>query len=224
LASSSIVPRSRGRRKVSDAGRRIADMLAQPAPEGSFMRQPGIAVACLLAVCLLVSAPGAADARQRLVEGSIGLEGTVSRLGQLEETPFGFTGRFTVDFDRRVSVDVAVVRFPQKVGGNFGERIWLAGARVRVWSGESRLYARARAGRIYFGGSFFEGVFPDRTLSAFDVGATIEDDLTPHFVWRMEVGDLIIPFDGVEYAEAGPPRLLRTTHNLIISTGVALRF
>jgi hypothetical protein len=188
------------------------------------MRQLGRLPVGLLAVCLLLASPLAADARQRRIEGSVGLEGTVGRLGQLEETPFGFTGRFTVDFARRVVADVAIIRFPQKVGGNFGERIWLAGARIRVWNGESRAYARVRAGRIHFGGSFFEGVFPDRTLRAFDVGATIEDDLTPHFVWRLEVGDLIIPFDGLEYAEAGPPRVLRTTHNLIISTGVALRF
>jgi hypothetical protein len=168
-----------------------------------------------------VAAPAEA---QRLVEGSVGFEGTVGRFGQIEETPFGFTARMTVDVGRRVGVEAAWVRFPEKRGGSFGERIWLVGARVRVWQADSRLYLRARAGRIFFAGALFATAFPTQRHPAFDLGATLEDDLTPNFVWRLEAGDLIVPLGGIEYFDAGPPRILRTTHNLMSSTGVALRF
>ena len=172
----------------------------------------------------LLPAPAAA---QRLVEASVGLEGTVSRFGQIEETGFGFSLRFGVDFARRVTAELALIRFPEKVGGHFGQRIWLVGGRVRVWQAErdgARLFARFRAGRVFYGGSFFERALPERRYPAFDVGATVENDLTPYFVWRIEAGDLIVPFDNVLFTEAGPPRILKTTHNLMISTGVAFRF
>ena len=188
------------------------------------MRQHNPLIACLVGVCAFLGAFPAAAAAQRFVEVTAGLEGNVGRFGQLEETPFGFSGRFSVDFARRVSAELALIRFPEKRGGNFGERIWLAGGRVLVWSRDARLYARVRAGRIFFGGSIFETAFPTLHHDVYDLGATIEDDLNRYFVWRIEVGDMIIPLKGIEYTEAGPPRILKTTHNVMMSTGVAVRF
>jgi hypothetical protein len=175
-----------------------------------------------LAACIAWGSPAEAQA----VSGSVGVDGTHVRFLALGEGPVGAGVRLTLGLPLgAIAVDAAWSGFPANPSGNFGERLWLAGVRVRLPIQWQAIYLRARAGRVFFGGSYFDGRLSDRRQPAFDVSLTFERAFSRRLLGRVDVGDLIVPFGDATYLGLDPvPERPGTTHNVMLGAGLALRF
>jgi hypothetical protein len=177
--------------------------------------------ACAIVTSLTIAAMDASPVAAQALEASVGVQGMLLKLNAVGEGAAGFGFRATLDASR-VGLDGELSRFPENPSGNFGERLWLAGARIRLRGRQSRLLARARGGRIAFNGSFFDLRLSDRRHPAYDFGLTYERAASS-VLFRIDVGDVIVPFGGASYRVGPQPRLLGVTHNLLVAVGFGLR-
>jgi hypothetical protein len=175
-------------------------------------------------VLVMVGSCATAAAAQRL-DVSIGIDGMAIRFHALGENPVGGGLRATIDLGPILGFDGEYAGLPANPSGNFGERLRLAGVRLRLPLESRQLFVRVRAGSVYFGGSFFDGRLSSRTRPAIDLGLTFEKRLASHAVVRLDVGDLIVSFAGATYLGIHPtPDTLETTHNPMVAAGFAVRF
>src|SRR5262245_38417363 len=181
------------------------------------MNRMGLALVMVASCATALAAQG--------LDLSIGVDGIAIRLPALGENPVGGGVRATFDVGPILGFDGEYAGLPANPSGNFGERLRLAGVRLRLPLESRDLFARVRAGSVYFGGSFFDGRLSSRTRPAIDVGLTFEKRLASHAVVRLDVGDLIVRFEGATYLGIHPtPTTLETTHNPLVAAGFAMRF
>lgn len=145
---------------------------------------------------------------------------------QGKEVGFGFGagGRFTYNLTRHIAVDSEFLDDEGGVTMTQG----FAGAKVGVRNKIAGVFVKARPGFM----TNFAKPAPDFATSfnteplskfAFDVGAVVEFYPSRHTAFRVDVGDVIIPF-GNDPILASGPRRLGTTHNLQYSLGFGVRF
>jgi hypothetical protein len=150
--------------------------------------------------------------------------------GPVGEKALGIGGRFGYRLIPCLGLDAEVDHFPQNPSGNFGETLALFGVKVGQEFGNIGLFAKARAGAVHFGGSFFKQRLSKNTFPAVDLGGVIEFYPRRHFLLRLDLGDTIIPFSGADYlgpigSPTGPVfTRLGTTHNLQVGFGLGFWF
>lgn len=183
------------------------------------------AVAFLFAWLICASVTCAQDEVPKFEAGA---QMTILRLSEVRENPVGVGGRFHYNFHRAVALDTEVSYFPQDPSGNFGETLALFGARAGKRWDQIGVFAKARAGVIHFGGSFFDLRLSEKTHPAFDVGGTLEYYAGRRVILRFDASDLIVPYGDTTIVTGTLPPLqllrLGTQHNLHTTVGVAFRF
>jgi len=148
---------------------------------------------------------------------------------QGKEVGFGWGagGRFTYNLTRHIAVDSELNAFLDDEGGITMTQ-GFAGAKVGARNKIVGVFVKARPG---FMTNFakpapdFATTFNTEPLSkfAFDVGAVFEVYPSRHTAFRVDVGDVIIPFGNDTILASGPAKL-GTTHNFQYSLGFSLRF
>lgn len=183
------------------------------------------AVGVLFALLICASVTCAQD---ELPKFEAGAQMSILRLKEIRENPVGVGGRFHYNFHRSFALDNEVNYFPENPSGNFGETLALFGVRAGKRWDQVGVFAKARAGVIHFGGSFFDLRLSEKTHPAFDVGGVLEYYVGRRVILRFDASDLIVPYGDTTIVTGllPPIQLMRlgTQHNLHTSVGVAFRF
>jgi len=140
---------------------------------------------------------------------------------------WGMGGRFTYNLNRHVAVDSELNAFLDDEGNTLATQ-GFAGAKVGVRNKVAGVFFKARPG---FMTNFakpapnYATTFASERLDkfAFDVGAVVEFYANRHLSFRVDAGDVIIPFGNDPVVGATPLRP-GTTHNFQYSLGLSLRF
>ncbi len=148
------------------------------------------------------------------------------------EKPLGIGGRFGYNATNWLTAESELSYFPQNPSGNFGETLAVFGPKVGCrfsdvpGVGDMGVFFKARPGVINFGGPFFtERNVANRTKFAFDVGVVWERYFRTYGVFRIDIGDVIIPFgDAALSVGSIQPVYPHTSHNLHATFGVGVRF
>src|SRR6267378_3693033 len=129
---------------------------------------------------------------------------------------FGIGGRFTYNLNRHIAIDTEWNGFLEDEGSIIANQGFV-GPKVGVRNKLVGVFAKARPG---FSTNFARPA-PDYATSfaydsvdkfALDVGAVFEVYPSRHTIFRVDVGDVIIPF-GNDLVLAPEPRRVGTTHN-----------
>ena len=140
---------------------------------------------------------------------------------------FGIGGRFTYNLNRHIAIDTEWNGFLEDEGSIIANQGFV-GPKVGVRNKLVGVFAKARPG---FSTNFARPA-PDYATSfaydsvdkfALDVGAVFEVYPSRHTIFRVDVGDVIIPF-GNDLVLAPEPRRVGTTHNFQYSLGFSVRF
>ncbi|HMF54829.1 MAG TPA: hypothetical protein VK619_00595 [Pyrinomonadaceae bacterium] len=132
---------------------------------------------------------------------------------------WGAGGRFTYNINEYVALDNEVDFFlpdegpPYATQGLFGVKV---GKRIR----DVGVFVKARPGfqtNLLVNGR-------EQTRFAFDVGAVAEAYPNRHLVLRFDASDVIIPFNNNLVGVGSRAQRVGTTHNLLISFGIGVRF
>jgi hypothetical protein len=181
---------------------------------------------------LAASAPNAhAQSRSETPKVEIGAQYTLLRIsgfGGSDATDNGVGGRITFNVNDKVGIEGEYNFFPEgrinfanrsaildsnRTQGLFGVKYAIAR------SNSAAIFAKARPGFMRFTqGTPAAGTSSNETQFAFDYDGVIELYPARAIALRFDVGDTVIRFDNPVFANPF------FTHNLQISTGVALRF
>jgi Outer membrane protein beta-barrel domain len=140
---------------------------------------------------------------------------------------WGMGGRFSYNVTRNIAIDTELNGFLDDEGGVVATQ-GFAGAKVGVRNKLVGVFVKARPGFM----TNFAKPLPDYATTfnteklnkfAFDVGAVFEVYPSKHTTFRVDVGDVIIPFGNDPIVANGPQRL-GTTHTFQYSLGFGLRF
>jgi len=141
---------------------------------------------------------------------------------------WGMGGRFTYNVTKHIAIDSELNGFLDDEGGVTNTQAFV-GAKVGVRNKLAGVFVKARPGLM----TNFAKPLPDfpttfRTEKlnkfAMDVGAVFEFyGGSRHWTFRVDVGDVIVPFGNDPILASGPQRL-GTTHNFQYSLGVGFRF
>src|SRR5262249_48148839 len=155
----------------------------------------------------------------------LGLQLSSTKLSQIEEGAFGIGGRFHYNLSPHWALDTEISHFLENPSGNFGETLVLAGVRVGKRFDRWGVFAKARAGAIHFGGSFFDLRLDEKTHPAFDLGGVAEFYPSRLTVVRFDAGDTIIAYRGATFLPGSSPVPVRlgTTNNFSLALGFGLR-
>ncbi|HEU0176913.1 MAG TPA: outer membrane beta-barrel protein [Blastocatellia bacterium] len=183
------------------------------------------------ALLLMVPAQNAqAQSRSETPKVEFGAQYTVLRIngfGPVDATDNGVGGRLTFNISDNLGVEGVVNFFPQgRI--NFAnpssildsDRMQgLFGVKYGIRSKSAGIFAKVRPGFVRFSqGTPAVGTASSSTQFALDYGGVIELYPARPFALRFDVGDTIIRYDNPVFVNPF------FTHNLQISTGVALRF
>ncbi|HZF41621.1 MAG TPA: outer membrane beta-barrel protein [Blastocatellia bacterium] len=189
----------------------------------------GMAAAASLLAAL---APNAhAQSRSETPKVEIGAHYTLLRIsgfGSNDATDSGVGGRVTYNVNSKVGIEGEYNFFPEgrlnfatlstvldsnRTQGLFGVKYAIAR------SNSAAIFAKARPGFMRFSqGTPAVGTSSNETQFAFDYGGVVELYPSRAIALRFDVGDTLIRYDNPVFANPF------FTHNLQISTGVALRF
>ena len=141
---------------------------------------------------------------------------------------FGVGGRFTYNLNRYFAVDSELNGFVPDEGPIYAAQGFV-GPKVGVRSKYVGVFAKARPG---FSTNFsrplpnYATTFATESVDkfAFDVGGVFEAYPSRHTAFRVDVGDVIIPFGNDLILSRGVPTRVGTTHNLQYSLGFSIRF
>jgi hypothetical protein len=148
----------------------------------------------------------------------------------------GLSGRFHYNFNDHLALDAEVFGLPgpnpKDFSSNTGGTTGLFGVRTGFRTGndfsERGLFLRARTGFVHVGPNVGEPAVVG-THPALDIGPTFE--LYPHrnAAFRLDLGDVIIPYgNAIIFRSDSSGRLiplrLGTQHNFLLGFGFAIRF
>lgn len=140
---------------------------------------------------------------------------------------WGMGGRFSYNLTKNIAIDTELNGFLDDEDGVVATQ-GFAGAKVGVRNKLGGVFVKARPGFM----TNFSKPLPDYATTfnteklntfAFDVGAVFEVYPSRHTSFRVDVGDVIIPFGNNPIVANGPVRL-GTTHTFQYSLGFGLRF
>jgi hypothetical protein len=140
---------------------------------------------------------------------------------------WGAGGRFSYNVTKHIAVDTELNGFLDDDANVLATQAF-AGAKVGVRNKLMGVFVKARPGVM----TNFAKPLPDYATTfnteklnkfAMDVGAVFEFYASRHTIFRVDVGDVIIPFGNDPIVASGPVRL-GTTHNFQYSLGFGLRF
>ena len=188
-----------------------------------------IKTASLIAIILLTAKAAQAQSSTPKVEVGAQLS-LIDMRESISEKPPGVGGRFTYNLTGHMAIDTEVNYFStsevnlNRTQGLFGVRMG-----KRFGSPSIGLFAKARPGFMRFHGERLPGVTVDATTKlALDLGGVVEFYPSGRFIMRIDVGDVIIFYDGETIRRlsvpGGPQQRLGTSHNLQASVGIGFRF
>jgi len=140
---------------------------------------------------------------------------------------WGAGGRFSYNLTKNIAIDTELNGFLDDEAHVLATQ-GFAGAKVGVRNKLLGVFVKARPGFM----TNFAKPLPDYATTfnteklnkfAFDVGAVFEAYPSRHTSFRVDVGDVIIPFGNDPILASGPVRL-GTTHTFQYSLGFGLRF
>ncbi|MBO0862534.1 MAG: porin family protein [Chloracidobacterium sp.] len=196
------------------------------------MRKSFIFVLAAAAMLLMAPARNAqAQSKSETPKIEIGAQYTLLQIngfGPNDATDSGVGGRITYNINRRIGVEGEYNFFPEgrinfanptsvlnsdRTQGLFGAKYAI------VRTGRAAIFAKARPGFVRFSqGTPAAGTASSQVQFALDYGGVVELYPARAFALRFDVGDTVIRYDNPVFVTPF------FTHNLQISTGVALRF
>lgn len=188
-----------------------------------------IKTASLIAIILLTAKTAQAQSSTPKVEVGAQLS-LIDMRESISEKPPGLGGRFTYNLSGHMAIDTEVNYFSTP-GVNLNRTQGLFGVRMgrRFGSPSIGLFAKARPGFMRFHGERLPGVTVDATTKfALDLGGVVEFYPSGRFIMRIDVGDVIIFYDGETIRRlsvpGGPRQRLGTSHNPQAGIGIGFRF
>jgi hypothetical protein len=202
---------------------------SNPLAGAKFMQKMFFFVLAAVTLSLMVASQNAqAQSRSEIPTVEVGAQYTLLRIngfGPNDATDSGVGARLTYNISENLGVEGEVNFFPQgrinfanisstldsnRMQGLFGAKIGKRGERAGI-------FAKVRPGFMRFSeGTPSLGTASSETQFALDYGGVVELYPVRAFALRFDVGDTLI-----RYSNFANPFF---THNLQISTGVALRF
>jgi hypothetical protein len=185
-------------------------------------------VLAALALLIVPAQNTLAQSRSETPTIEVGAHYTILRIngfGDADATDSGVGGRLTFNISENLGIEGEVNFFPQgRINfANLSSTLdsnrmqGLFGAKYGIRAEKAGIFAKVRPGFIRFSeGTPALGTASSETQFALDFGGVVELYPARAFAIRFDVGDTIIRFDNV----VNP----FITHNLQISTGIALRF
>jgi Outer membrane protein beta-barrel domain len=182
----------------------------------------------LAATALLLVVPAQnAQAQSETPRVEIGLQYSRLSLRDFDATDHGVGTRLTMNITDGLAVEGEFNFFPRgrdnlaaPTGFSGVSQRWqgLFGVKYGMRSEKAGIFGKIRPGFLHFGENTLDIPFapsiPTTTEFALDVGGVFEVYPTRRVAFRFDVGDTIIRFGGLGF----------TSHNLQITTGIALRF
>ncbi|HEY7501076.1 MAG TPA: hypothetical protein VH740_21315 [Vicinamibacterales bacterium] len=156
-----------------------------------------------------------------------GFVGAIDFRDAIREKPVALGLRFGHRFTDYFALEAELSNCPKNGGGNFGQRVFVAGPRASVSFGPLTIGGKLRAGIVYFGGKAFRASNPDIVVRpAVNVGAVVELAMSPRSAIRIDSGTTIVPFGSAIVRGPLPPHAAQygTTHNREGSIGLVIRF
>jgi len=154
----------------------------------------------------------------------IGMQLSGVHLHKVDETPLIIGVRFHYNFLPNTAVDAEVNHAKENPSGDFGETSVLVGIRAGKRFSRFGVFAKARPGLMYFGGSYFRQRLDDRTHFIVDYGAVLEYYPRPSWFFRIDAGDLVIFYGDARLFNRPQPDALGTVHNFYPGFGFGVRF
>jgi hypothetical protein len=145
---------------------------------------------CIL--CFFVAVPVCAS------QIEFGVDVTGTHLHKIDQAPTGVGARFLYNFSRNLGLDTEIMGYPGKMSALFGTKEGFRGNRFGM-------FGKSRVGLWHMTRSYF----------AADLGGVLEYYPSPHTAVRIDVGDTIIFYGGVQ---------LGTVHNFQPGIGFSYRF
>jgi len=190
------------------------------------MRNMLFIVQAAAALLLMVPAQNA-QAQSETPKVEIGLHYTHLRLRDFGTADHGVGSRLTLNVTDSLAVEGEVNFFPRGrdnlatptgFSGVSQRTQGLFGVKYGMRSKSAGIFGKIRPGFMHFGENSLDFPFtppiPTTTEFALDFGGVLELYPTRRVAFRFDIGDTIIRFGGLGF----------TSHNLQITTGVALRF
>ena len=190
------------------------------------MRKMFFFVLAAAALVLMVPAQNA-QAQSETPRIEFGVHYSMLRLHDFDATDHGVGTRLTINITDGLAVEGEYNFFPRgrdnlaAPTGSSGvsqRSQGLFGVKYGMRSGKVGVFGKIRPGFMHFGENTLDIPFapsiPTTTEFALDVGGVFEVYPTRRVAFRFDVGDTIIRFGGLDF----------TSHNLQITTGIALRF
>ena len=182
----------------------------------------------LAAAALLLMVPAQnAQAQSETPRVEFGVHYSRLSLRDFDATDHGVGTRLTVNISDSLAVEGEFNFFPRGrdnlaaptgFSGVSQRSQGLFGVKYGMRSEKAGIFGKIRPGFMHFGENTLDIPFapsiPTTTEFALDVGGVFEVYPTRRVAFRFDVGDTIIRFGGLGF----------TSHNLQITTGVALRF
>ena len=140
---------------------------------------------------------------------------------------FGFGARFGYNLTRHVGIDTEYNALVDDEGGAYAHQVF-AGVKVGVRNKLGGAFVKVRPGIMTNFNKLaptFATTFATESINRFalDAGAVFEVYPNRHWMFRVDLSDIIVPFDNEQLLVSRPLRL-GTTHNFQYSLGVGLRF
>ena len=190
------------------------------------MRKMFFLVLAAAALLLVVPAQNA-QAQSETPRVEFGVHYSRLSLRNFDATDHGVGTRLTVNISDSLAVEGEFNFFPRGrdnlavptgFSGVSQRSQGLFGVKYGMRSEKAGIFGKIRPGFMHFGENTLDIPFappiPTSTEFALDVGGVFEVYPTRRVAFRVDVGDTIIRFGGLGF----------TSHNLQISTGIALRF
>jgi outer membrane protein with beta-barrel domain len=190
------------------------------------MRKMVFFVLAAAVLSLMVPAQNA-QAQSETPKVEIGAHYTRLRLRDFETTDHGVGLRLTLNITDGLGIEGEVNIFPRgrdnlaaptSFSGVSQRTQGLFGVKYGMRSEKAGIFGKIRPGFMHFGENSLDITFsppiPTTTEFALDIGGVFELYPMRRVAFRFDIGDAIIRFGGLGF----------TSHNLQITTGVALRF
>lgn len=176
----------------------------------------------LVAVCSLLFITTNVFAQNDVPKVEVGAFLTVPELGNpFQSKPLGFGGRFSYNLTDYLALDTEGAYYPYEVE-SFGQAQGFFGVKAGKRFGPLGIFGKVRPGVFhdYIGqpGRNHQNFF------ALDAGAVLEYYHSRHFLWRLDVGNTTVAYNGATIRAGTGPRQVETSNGVQVSVGFGIRF
>ena len=179
-------------------------------------------LALLVAVCSLLFIATNASAQADPPKVEVGAFLTIPELDNpFQSKPLGFGGRFSYNLTNYLAFDTEGAYYPYGVE-SFGQAHGFVGVKVGKRFGPFGIFGKVRPGVFHD----YVGQ-PNRShqdFFALDAGAVLEYYHSRHFLWRLDVGNTTVTYNGATIRAGEGPRRVETGNGVQVSVGFGIRF